>query len=401
MRKCEGVAAIVVGLLLCGPGPPASAASLEEQVKKVRAEIQQDGGRRLPPVPVPANNPQTRDKVKLGEALFFDPNLSSCGQVACATCHLPERGFSDGKAVSPGCQGAEGRRNSSTIYLAAYLSHLFWDGRVQSLEEQALNPVVDPVEMANTWDNVLAYLQSGVHPTIGKSFPEAKRYYAAAFGKSFDGEISSTTVTKAIAAFERTVTSFHSPFDRWVRGDDKALTVPQKKGLVVFFGRGQCSRCHNAPLFTDSDFHNIGVPNAGFEKAGQFSQNPGICKGVPPAIDPGRAEVPALHASCADVATFRTPTLRNVTRSAPYMHNGKFATLEEAVAHYEDLAQGTISPLAGELDADVRQGRMRFGAGGGAPDDVVNMVEFLKALTGSQVAGPAGGVAPPSLTDTQ
>jgi len=398
MWKRGGVAAIVVGFLLGGLVPPAPAASLEEQVKKVRAEILKAGGGSLPPVPIPANNQQTRDKVKLGEALFFDPNLSSCGEVACATCHLPERGFSDGKAVSPGCRGAEGRRNSSTIYLAAYLSHLFWDGRVQSLEEQALNPVVDPVEMANTWDHVILYLQSGVHPATGKSFPEAKRFYATAFARSFDGEISTTTVTKAIAAYERTVNSFRSPFDRWVRRDDNALTVRQKKGLVVFFGRGQCSRCHNAPLFTDSDFHNIGVPNAGFEKVGQFSKNPDICEGVPPAIDVGRAEVPALHASCADVATFRTPTLRNVTRSAPYMHNGKFATLEEAVAHYEDLAQGTISPLAGELDADVKQGKIRFGAGVGTPDDVTNMVEFLKALTGSEVSGPPGGVASPSLS---
>ena len=161
--------------------------------------------------------------------------------------------------------------------------------------------------------------------------------------------------------------------------------------------RGQCSRCHSAPLFTDSDFHNIGVPNAGFEKAGQFSQNPGICKGLPPAIDPGRAEVAALHASCADVATFRTPTLRNVTLSTPYMHNGRFTTLQDAVVHYEDLANGTISPLAGALDEDVRPGRMLFGTGGGAPDDVGNMVEFLKALTGSQVACPPRGVAPPSL----
>jgi cytochrome c peroxidase len=398
MRKSAWVTAtMVVGLLLSGRVLPASAASLEGQLKTLRAQIRKDFGGKLPPVPVPANNPQTKDKVKLGEALFFDPNLSSCAEVACATCHLPEKGFSDGKAVSPGCKGAEGRRNSQTVYQTAYLSHLFWDGRVQSLEQQALNPVVDPAEMANTWDNVLAYLQTGIHPATGKSFPEAKKFYETAFGKVFEGEISSTTVAKAIAAYERTVNSFNSPFDRWVRGSDTALTAAQKKGMLMFFGRGKCSQCHNAPHFTDSDFRNIGTPNAGYEKAEQFPQNPDICKGVTPAVDPGRAEVLALHASCADVGTFRTPTLRNVALSAPYMHNGKFDTLEAVMTHYEELAKGAITPVAGELDSDVRKGTIQFGAGGGEADDLPNMVEFMKALTGSQVAGAKGGVAPPSL----
>ena len=397
MRKSAWVSAMVVGLLLSGLMLQASAAGLEGQVKKLRAEIRKEFASRLPPVPFPANNPQTKDKIKLGEGLFFDPNLSSCAEVACATCHLPEKGFSDGLAVSNGCQGTTGRRNSATVYQTAYLSHLFWDGRVQSLEQQALLPVVDPVEMANTWDNVLAYLQTGVHPATGRSFPEAKKFYETAFGKVFDGEISTTTVAKAIAAYERTVNSFNSPFDRWVQGNDQALTERQKKGLVVFFGRGKCSQCHNPPHFTDSDFGNIGVPNAGFEKAGQFPQNSAICKGVTPDVDPGRAEVPALHASCADVGAFRTPTLRNVALSAPYMHNGELTTLEAAVAHYEDLAKGTVTPVAGKLASEVQKDTILFGAGGGEADDLPNMVEFMKALTGSQRAGPKGGVAPPRL----
>jgi cytochrome c peroxidase len=127
-------------------------------------------------------------------------------------------------------------------------------------------------------------------------------------------------VAKAIGAYERTVNSMDSPFDRWLQGNDTALTERQQKGLLVFFGRGKCSVCHTPPHFTDSDFHNIGVPNAGYEKAAQFPQNPDICQGVAPDVDPGRAEVPALQASCADVATFKTPTLRNVALSAPYMH---------------------------------------------------------------------------------
>ena len=366
-------------------------------MKQLRAKIREEFGAKLPPLPVPTNNSQTRDKVKLGEALFFDPNLSRCGEVACATCHLPAQGFGDGKAVSTGCQGATGRRDCGAVYQTAYLSHQFWDGRVQSLEQQALNPVVDPVEMANTWDTVLSYLQTGVHPATGKSFPEAKTFYATAFGKVFDGDISTTTVTKAIAAYERTVNSLHSPYDRWVQGDDKALSTAQKKGLLLFFGRGQCSQCHNPPLFTDSEFYNLGVPNAGYEQAAQFPENPRICKGIAPDVDPGRAEVPALHASCADVAAFKTPTLRNVALSVPYMHNGALATLEAVMAHYESLAKGTITALAGELDSDVPQGTILFGAGRGEADDIANMVEFMKALTGSQVPRPSRGVAPPSL----
>ena len=385
---------VVVGLLLSGV-PQATAASVEGQVRKLRIQIRKDFGARRPHVPVPGNNVQSRDKVTLGEALFFDPNLSSCGSVACATCHLPEKGFGDGLAVSTGCQGATGRRNSATVYQTAFLSHLFWDGRVQSLEQQALNPVVDPAEMANTWDAVIAYLRTGDHPGTGKGFPEAKRYYDTAFKKVFDGEITSTNVAKAIAAYERTVNSTGAPFDRWLQGDDRALNAAQKKGLLVFFGRGRCSQCHSLPDFTDSDFHNIGVLNAGFESAAQFPQNGKICKGIAADADPGRAEVSALLDSCGDVGAFKTPTLRNVMLSAPYMHNGKFDSIRSAVAHYEDLAKGAIRPVVGELDADVKAGTMLFGAGGGEPDDVANMVAFMEALSGSQRRGPRGGIAPP------
>ena len=395
MRNAMWLPMLVAGLLLAGGVLPAEAASLEAQVKKLRAQIRKDFGSQLPPVPVPANNPQTKAKVRLGEALFFDPNLSGCGEVACATCHLPEKGFSDGQAVSTGCKGATGRRNSQTVYQTAYVSHLFWDGRVQSLEQQALNPVVDPAEMANTWDRVLAYLKTGTHPETGKKFPEAKAFYETAFGKVFDGEISSTTVAKAIAVYERTVNSWDAPFDRWLRGNDAALSPAQKKGLVVFFGRGKCSACHAPPHFTDSDFHNLGVPNAGYERPAQFPSNATICQGIAPEVDPGRAEVPALQASCGDVATFKTPTLRNVALSAPYMHNGRLATLEAVMVHYEDLAKGMVAPLVGELDTDVKKGAAQFGAAGGEADDLANMVEFMKALSGSQVAGPKGGVAPP------
>jgi cytochrome c peroxidase len=368
-----------------------------QQSIALRAKIRGRFGTELPPLPVPVNNPQTREKVELGEALFFDPNLSSCGEIACASCHVPELGFSDGQQISDGCGGATGRRNSNTVYNTAYASHLFWDGRVQSLEEQALGPVVDSAEMANTWDNVIAYLRSGTHPLSKKEFPEAKKFYQKYFQAVFGGEISTTTITKAIAAYERTALSSDSPYDKWMNGDDKALTAEQKKGLAVFFGRGNCVSCHPPPNFADFDFHNIGVQNAGFEIPAKFPHNGEICGGIAKDVDPGRGEVGFLRSSCSDLGKFKTPTLRNIEFSAPYMHNGKYSTLEKAVAHFEELAKGALNPAVGNLDRHLRKGAFAFGAGGGEPDDLKNMIEFLKALSGNQLKSPAGGVAPPAL----
>ena len=327
--------------------------------------------------------------------MFFDPNLSACGKIACGSCHIPEKGFSDGQQISDGCNGATGRRNSNTVYGTAFLSHAFWDGRVQSLEEQALGPAVDGAEMANTWDAIVEYLKTGSHKKLKRSFPQASAHYRKAFGQVFGGEITTTTVTRAIAAYERTVDSFGSPYDVWAQGDDRALSDRQKQGMLVFFGRGRCVGCHAPPLFTDSDFHNLGTPNAGFETAEKFPFNPTICGGVRAGADPGRAEVMFLRSSCADLGKFKTPTLRNLEVSGPYMHNGVFTTIEATLAHFEKLAKGAVSPVVGALDPLTARGTLSFGAGGGAADDVANMTEFLKALTGSQLQSPAGGVAPP------
>jgi cytochrome c peroxidase len=370
---------------------------MAQQLKALRAKIQAQYGANLPPLPVPVNNRQSPEKTRLGEALFFDPNLSRCGTIACASCHDPERGFSDGEQISDGCGGATGRRNSNTVYNTAYASHLFWDGRVQSLEEQALGPVVDPAEMSNTWDNVVAYLRTGTHPETKKEFPEAKDFYQRYFQRVFGGEISTTTVTKAIAAYERTVVSSGSPYDKWVKGDDRALTPGQKKGLLLFFGRANCAACHVPPNFTDFDFHNTGVPNAGFETPEKFPHNAEICGGIPKAVDPGRGEVAFLRSSCADLGKFKTPTLRNVESTIPYMHNGIFTTLEEVLSHYEELAKGAVKPGAGTLDPKVAKAAIVLGSDGGSPEDAKNLVQFLKALTGTQLKSPEGGVAPPAM----
>ena len=370
---------------------------LEKQVADLRDKIRAEFGIKLPPIPVPENNQQSPEKIHLGEALFFDPNLSSCGEIACASCHIPERGFSDGEKVSDGCGGATGRRNSNSVYQNAFLSHLFWDGRVQSLEQQALGPVVDPAEMANSWENVLKYLETGVHPVSRKKFSASADYYKKYFQRVFKGEITTTNVAKAIAAYERTAVSFDSPYDKWLQGDDDALTERQKKGALVFFGRGNCSECHVPPNFSDSDFHNISVPNAGFETEEMFPHNREICGGIEEDVDPGRAEVSFLRTSPSDLGRFKTPTLRNIALSGPYMHNGVFPALEDVMLHYEMLARGILTPMVGELDEDVVAARL--GGGGGEMDDIPNLAEFMKTLTGTQLSSPKRGIAPPTLEE--
>ncbi|UCF38898.1 MAG: cytochrome-c peroxidase [Acidobacteriota bacterium] len=385
-----------IGLVLFGVLFSASWLSCqntESASSRLRAQILEQFPAQLADVPVPANNRQTPDKIRLGEALFFDPNLSSCGQVACATCHIPEMGFSDGLRISKGCDGETGRRNSNTIYNTAYLSHLFWDGRAQSLEEQALGPVVDPDEMANSWENVISYLKTGTHPLTQLEYPESAQFYERYFEGVFAGEITPGNVTKAIAAYERSIVSRDAPYDRWIQGDDSALSREALKGARVFFGRGRCSECHQPPNFTDSDFHNVAVQRAGFEKPEMFPENDHICGGILKDVDPGRAEVAALRSSEADLGRFKTPTLRNVEQTAPYMHNGTFSTLDGVLQHYWNVGRGTMTAQIGTVDdkADM----IMLTSFGGEPDDMINLMAFLKALTGSQMQSPAGGIAPP------
>ncbi len=343
------------------------------------------------PEPGPDLTPDS-PAVQLGEALFFDPNLSSCGTVACASCHLPERGFSDGRRVSIGCGGIPGRRNSGSLYGAAYLTHLFWDGRAGSLERQAMDPVTDPREMANSWEEVIRYLSTGEHRATGRRFVAAAQYYRAAFAQVYHGQISPETVVAALAAYQRSLVSTDSAFDRWLAGEDAALTPAQVQGALVFFGRGRCGECHPPPAFTDSLFHNVGVPAPRYESAEPFPTNAGICGGVPVHLDPGRAGT-VKPAPCEELGAFRTPSLRNVELSAPYMHNGVFSSLDAVVQHYWSVGRGTTSPPIGQLDHRMRL--IRLTDSGGHPDDLRNLVEFLRSLTGSTRAGPPWGIAPP------
>jgi cytochrome c peroxidase len=359
----------------------------------------------LPEVPQQWFNPLSAEKLALGEALFFDPNLSRCGTVACASCHRPEHGFAFPYQVPPGCDGVRGRRRVPTLYNVAYQGHYFWDGRVQSLEQQALLPVVTPAELGNAWDVVLTYLTTGHHIPTGKKFPQAHAFYTAYFAEVFNGDITPVTVSRALAAYERTILTRDAAFDRWLAGDDAALTPAQKRGVELFFGRANCAVCHPPPLFTDDKFHNIATPQAGFETPHLFPTNTTLraaaeAQGwsVPADVDLGRQEVPPLQSSWSDLGAFKTPTLRNVVLHGPYMHNGALATLEEVMRHYELLAAGEQQPLVGKLAFYVRYRKAHFGArGGGAADDVEVMVAFMHALTGTQRAARPEGVRPPLL----
>ncbi len=267
----------------------------------------------FPDMDIPADNPMTVEGIELGKKLFFDPILSIDSTVACASCHLPEDAFSDPLAFSNGVAGKTGR-NSMPIINVGWMNTLFWDGRALSVEDQALQPVENEVEMGESWDNVVRKLQR--HP----DYPEL---FVAAFETSI---ISADLVTKAIAQYERTLISSNSRYDQFRAGAIE-LTEQENLGLELFFTeRADCFHCHSTRLFTDNRYHNTGLD--------EFY------------TDTGRAEITQ---SASDVGKFKTPTLRNVEFSAPYMHDGRFETLDEVISFYDTGAQPseTIDPLIG------------------------------------------------------
>jgi cytochrome c peroxidase len=289
----------------------------------------------LGPVPVPADNPQTPDKVALGKLLFFDPRLSGPNTVACATCHQPAKGMSDGLARPSGVKG-ELSRNSQTVWNTAYMRALHSDGNRASLEEQS-DKAIPGFAMDQPYPALLAELGA---------VPEYKDRFARAFP---DG-ITQANIAKAIAAFERSLLTFNSPFDRYRAGDKHALSSEQKEGMDLFFSaRTGCSSCHVAPLFTDNAWHNLGVPQVG-----------------PKAVDNGRADVTK---NPADTGAFKTPMLRNIEQTGPYMHDGVFSTLEQVVAFYVGGGgpAATKSPLVRPLDLTGSEQRA--------------LVAFMRSLT--------------------
>ncbi|WP_235296344.1 cytochrome-c peroxidase [Portibacter marinus] len=268
----------------------------------------------LPSFNIPEDNLLTIDGVRLGQHLFFDPILSADSTLSCASCHFPEKAFTDGTAVSVGVNGNVGRRSSMSLVNIAYtFNGLFWDGRVETLENQALEPVEDPLELVEDWDNVEQKLR------------RSQRYqelFRKAFGISKATEIDRLLAVKAIAQFERIIISADSKFDRVEYYDTEAYTISELNGRDMFFDAdpmtpdAECGHCHNGPLLTTQQYVNNGI-----EKVDDLVDFP----------DKGRGEVTGL---LFDNGKFRAPTLRNIALTAPYMHDGRFNTLEEVVDHY-------------------------------------------------------------------
>jgi len=256
----------------------------------------------LPKVPFPADNPFSEEKKMLGKMLFEDPRLSSSGQIACASCHDSQTGWGDGKRVAFGHNRQNGKRNAMTILNTAYYKTLFWDGRAKSLEHQATMPVQDMVEMHETLENAVTKIQK---------IEGYKPYFQKAFGNE---EISQDKIMKAIATFERTITSASSRFDLFIKGNPTKLSNDEVLGLHLFRTKARCVNCHNTGLFSDNQFHNDGQTLFG-------SNNE----------DLGRYNVTKQK---EDIGKFRTPSLREIAQTGPWMHHGNFPTLKDVIQFY-------------------------------------------------------------------
>jgi cytochrome c peroxidase len=288
-----------------------------------------------PVMPVPAANPITSEKIELGRKLFEDTRLSRDGAISCRSCHDPARAFTKPESVSSGVFGRRGKRNAPTVLNRAWGTTFFWDGRVATLEEQVLKPIEDPNEM----DLPLA---------------EASRRIG----------VSSADIAQALATYIRSLMSGDSPYDRFLNGERTILTAEERNGLRLFQGRGNCMACHEGRNLTDEKLHNTGVawlaPDAQSGDSGRFLDEGGF----------------AVNGKTADRGAFKTPTLREIGRTAPYMHDGSMATLEEVVDFYN--RGGRPNP---NLDPKIE--RLDF-----SESDLRSLVAFLKTALNGRSASP-------------
>jgi cytochrome c peroxidase len=305
MKKNKRMISLSVILFLAGWGCGLAAGD-EKPPPLTQVNVQVLGPQRLgplPPVVTPPNNPQSSAKIQLGKQLYFDTRLSKDNTISCATCHDPVLGWSDKGPTSKGIAGQMGGRRAPPVSNAAYLPLQFWDGRSPSLEDQAKGPIQNPIEMGNTHQAMIRTVAD---------IPGYVEEFRRVFG---EGPLTVQQVADAIAAFERTVVTTDSKFDRYARGDHSALTRLEKQGLEVFNGKGHCSACHWGSNFTDGRFHNLGVP----------ARDPGN-------PDQGRY---AVTKNPADMGAFKTPTMRDVSLRAPYLHDGSEKTLESVIDFYD------------------------------------------------------------------
>ena len=294
----------------------------------------------FPDMQIPEDNTMTVEGVQLGRMLFYDPILSADNTQSCASCHGQGFSFTDnGRRFSLGIDGFEGTRNAMAILNAGWMTSFFWDGRDGSLEEQAFEPVTNPIEMHQLWPDAVDKL---------KNHSEYPNLFFDAFGTR---DIDSTHVVKAIAQFERTMISSNSKWDRYLRGEYE-LTQAESKGFEIFFTeKGDCFHCHSTILYTDNLFHNNGLDSV-FADKGRFD----------------------VTGDGNDVGKFKTPTLRNVEFTAPYMHDGRFETLEEVIDFYSEGLK--FSPTIDPLMKNVNQGGIQL-----TDDEKQNLIAFIKTLT--------------------
>jgi parallel beta-helix repeat protein len=351
---CAPLLLVFAALLLVGLWPTA----LDKPDVVAASEVPGAGGlrRAFPPMVMRVDNPTTPERASLGRLLYFDPVLSGDNTQSCATCHHPDLGFSDGRATSMGkgghglgperAGGAVIKRAAPTIWNAAYNHRQFWDGRAADLEEQARFPITSDIEMNQNPDELVKEL---------KAIPEYGRLFDQAFGGSSGSAVNFDNAVKAIAAFERTLLSNNSAFDRYAAGDATALTMEQKRGLTLFRSlKTRCFECHGFPTFANPDFKVIGVPDL---------------PGEPP--DLGRAEAGGGQAY---ERAFKVPTLRNIALTAPYMHNGRFKTLDEVIDFYSQGGAAGQGLKLANLDDKIRPFTL-------TPQEKSDLIAFLHALT--------------------
>ncbi|MBP6965347.1 MAG: cytochrome-c peroxidase [Armatimonadetes bacterium] len=305
----------------------------------------------LPAVPIPADNPMTDAKIRLGEQLYFDGRLSSDGTISCASCHDPKKAWADSGPVSEGVAHQKGTRNSPSIIDSAYIIPQFWDGRAVHLEKQAVGPVQNPVEMDLTeeeFDYRLSHIPG----------------YVAQFREVFGAAPNIELMAKAIAAFERTIVTGDSPYDMYLKGDRAAMSKSAVRGMHIFNGKGHCNVCHSGPAFSDSSFHNLGAGYSG----GKYK-------------DVGRYEVTK---NPRDMGAFLTQRLRNVALTPPYMHDGSEPTLEAVVEFYN--RGGVPNPNLDHTMVPLNLSK----------SEKKDLVAFMEALT-----GPFPITEPPALPDPE
>jgi len=350
----------------------------------------------LPPLAIPEDNPQTPAKIALGNKLYHDKRFSSTGEVSCATCHDPAKAFTDSPLPkSQGINKLTGTRNSPTIINAAYYTLFFWDGRSPSLEDQVQHPIVNPVEMGlPNHDPVLK---------IVREDPEYVSAFREVFGKE-PAEVTMKEVQQAIASFERTIVAGDSPFDRfYFGGDQNAISEQAKRGFDIFLNKGRCVSCHTIEqdhaLFTDNRFHNIGVginriQNDVTVLAPAFLQAKARGTDVDKAVlsDPKVSELGrfAVTDELDHLGAFKTPTLRNVAVTAPFMHDGSLQTLREVVEHYNNGGvTNKDDPVNDYLSGGIRPLNL-------TEQEIDDLVAFMETLTSPQFAAQKAAAANPA-----